>query len=137
MKRFYVQALAGVDTEIWLDSGFAAFEPGLTKDGQPRRPDVLLAPVGDWPAVAELWPKVMVLEGAATPPDELAEEYKSHVWRGFTVLTRREARLAAPDWDDYADEAKAVAGAVYRHLLAEVFRETREWCGHTFSVLGR
>ena len=137
MKRFYVQALAGADTEIWLDSGFAAFAPGLTRDGMPRRPDVLLVPAEDWRPVAELWPKVVVVQGTATPPEDLAEEYKPHTWRGFTVLTRLEARLGTPAWDEYADEAKAVTGAVYRHLFEDVLRETREWCGHTFSVLGR
>jgi hypothetical protein len=116
MKRFYIQAPAGADMEKWLDSGFAAFAAGAGEDVRP---------------------KVVVIYGEAALPDDLAEDYRGHTWRGFTILTRLEVRLAAPDWGDYADEAKAVAGAVYRHLLAEVFRETREWCGHTFSVLGR
>jgi hypothetical protein len=129
--------LAGTTGEVWLESGFAAFAAGAGEDGRPVRPDVLLMPAGEWPAAGELWPKVAVAAGAAELPDGLAGDFRGCRWRGFTVFTRLEAPLAEPAWDAYRDDAKAVAGAVYAHLLADVFRETREWCGHTFSVLGR
>lgn len=137
MKRFSVMCLAGAAGEVWLESGFAAFAAGADEDGRPRRPDVLLTTAEDWPAVGEQWPKVAVTAGATEVPDELAGDFRGLCWRGFTVFTRLEAPLAEPDWYAYRDDAKAVAGAVYGHLLADVFRDTREWCGHTFSVLGR
>ncbi|MDT8902849.1 hypothetical protein [Anaeroselena agilis] len=138
MKRFSVMCLAGPDAgAAWLESGFAAFVAGADEDGRPRRPDVLLVAPGAWTTVGEVWPKVAMAAGAAELSAELAGDYRCLRWRGFTVVTRLEAPLAEPDWDAYRDDAKAVAGAVYGHLLAEVFRETREWCGHTFSVLGR
>ena len=137
LKRFSVLDLTGSAAEVWLESGFAAFAAGEDGDGRPERPDVLLMPAGAWPKVAELWPKTVVTAGEAALPDGLAGDYRARRWRDYTVATRLEAPLAEPDWDAYGDGAKAVAGAVYGHLLAEVFRETREWCGHTFSVLGR
>jgi len=137
LKRFSVLDLAGAAGEVWLESGFAAFAAGADGDGRPKRPDVLLMSPGDWAAVAELWPKAAVAAGAAVLPDGLAGDFRAVGWRGLTVVTRLEASLTEPDWDAYGDDAKAVAGAVYGHLLADVFRETREWCGHTFSVLGR
>lgn len=137
MKRFSVLRLAGDAGEVWLESGFAAFAAGAGEDGRPKRPDVLLTAAGDFMAVEELWPKVVVTAGAAALPGGLDGDYRGICWRGFTVFTRLEAPLAEPAWDAYRDDAKAVAGAVYGHLLADVFRDTREWCGHTFSVLGR
>lgn len=136
MKRFTVCAV-GTDCEAWLESGFAAFAAGKDADGRPLRPDVLLLAAGEWGLVGELWPRVAVVAGAAGPPAELGEDYRAFAWSGGIVLTRLEAPLAAPDPDAYGDAARAVAGAIYAHLLADVFRDTREWCGHTFSVLGR
>lgn len=122
----------------WTESGFAAFVPGTDGERRPLRPDVLLLAAGEgWRLVGELWPKVVVVAGDAMPPAELGEDYKAFAWPGCTVLTRLDAPLAAPDRAAYGDDARAVAGAVYSHLLADVFRETRDWCGHTFSVLGR
>lgn len=126
----------GGDIEVWLDCGFAVFVAGPGEDGRARRPDVLLL-ADDWAAAEELWPKVMVAAAETAVPSSLAEDYRAHNWPGYTVLTRLEAPLSRPDADACADRAKALAGAVYRHLLADAFRETREWCGHTFSVLGR
>jgi hypothetical protein len=137
LKRFSVLDLTGNAGAAWLESGYAAFAAGTDGDGRPMRPDVLVAAAGDWAAVERLWPKVAVAQGAGELPAELAGDYRRCRWRSFIVLTRLEAPLAEPAWDAYGDDARAVAGAVYGHLLAEVFRDTREWCGHTFSVLGR
>lgn len=54
----------------------------------------------------------------------------------FTVAITGGGGAIAP-WLDtgFVDFAPVVADAVYRHLLADVFRETAEWCGHTFSVV--
>ncbi len=136
MRRFTVCGRTE-NSNAWLESGFAAFAAGKDADGRPLRPDVLLVAAGEWGLVGELWPRVAVVAGAAGPPAELGEDYKAFAWPGGTVLTRLEAPLAAPDREAYGDAARAVACAIYAHLLADVFRDTREWCGHTFSVLGR
>ena len=122
----------------WLESGFAAFAAGVDGDGRPLRPDVLLLAAGEgWRPADELWPKVIVAAGTMTMPAALSEDYRAVAWLGRIVLTRLDAPLDPPDSAAYGDAARAVAGAIYGHLLADVFRDTRDWCGHTFSVLGR
>jgi hypothetical protein len=149
MKRFSVSVIGGGgDIAPWLDTGFVEFAPGDDETGRPLRPDTLyLAPdeKGWAEAASVLWPKVIVL-AAPVPvlPAELSEAYRLYSWRAdsfaFAIASRLEAQLAEPFWPAYGPltqpvAVKAVADVVYRHLLVDVFRETAEWCGHTFSVV--
>jgi hypothetical protein len=153
MKRFTIAVSdGGGETGPWLDTGFVEFIPGREDDGRARRPDVLIiSPAqAEWEKiVAESWPKVLFL-GAEAPPvltAELAEAFNLHRWHphglNLAVATRLEASLDEPQWAAYLQDdpltgpvaAKAAADTVYRHLLADIFRDTAEWCGHTFSVV--
>ncbi|MDR3562540.1 MAG: hypothetical protein P4N59_14050 [Negativicutes bacterium] len=156
MRRFsiYTPRGAAADTESWLDTGFREMAAGQTGDDA-ERPDVIIANLGRDDAglcreVNALLPKVVVLlsEIAAGLPEQLEEQFRVHCWQkagGFYVVgTSLEPALAEPEWGAYcsggeidAPQAlKAVSDQIYRHLLADVFRETAEWCGHTFSVVG-
>jgi len=148
MRRFEIYGSGATAAEIgvWLDTGFREFQAGQTGDAA-ARPDVIFAPLGpDDGALGRdigLWlPKVIVLisRTAAESPQGL-EDYRRHRWQqggvNYLVATVLEPELREPEWAAYGgeDSLKAVSDQVYRHLLEDVFRETREWCGHTFSVV--
>jgi len=143
----------------WFDAGFSVTGAGEKAGGEsPLRPDVVFWPEGENPG-EEFWRKadslcpaliVVLFAGrpAPKPPAGLEDVYRWQVIPGkgvnFGVASRLEGEFGPPDWDAYQsgdtltvyDQIKALAGSAYRLLLEELFRETREWCGHTFSVLG-
>jgi hypothetical protein len=148
MRRFEINGSGATAAEIgvWLDTGFREFQAGQAGDAA-ARPDVIFATAGPDDAalgreIGQRLPKVVVLSGrtAAELPQGL-EDYRRHRWQQggvhYLVATALEPELREPEWAAYGgeDSLKAVSDQVYRHLLDEVFRETREWCGHTFSVV--
>ncbi len=163
MKRFLVYIPAAPclkDYSMpWQDSGFSVVEAGEKAGGElPPRPDVMFWPEGEqekgdfWREAESLCPALLVIlfTGRRTPklPDGLMDIYKWQILKGeevsFLVASRLEGEFCPPDWEAYrsgdkltaSEQLKAVAGAAYRLLLEDLFRETREWCGHTFSVVG-
>lgn len=163
MKRFLVYIPAGSHPQEyvlpWFDAGFSVIGAGEKAAGEAAfRPDVVFWPESEgssekvWQIAGTLCPALVVvlLTGRTVPemPADLGDVYNRQVLGGkgvnFWVASRLEGQLDPPDWDAYRsgdaltvyDQIKALAGSVYRLLLEELFRETREWCGHTFSVLG-
>jgi len=155
MRRFGVCGIGAKaeDIGVWLDTGFCEFRASPSVDVG-ERPDVIFGPVGpDHPEldreIGLLFPKVVVLisQTPATLPQGLDEDYRRQCWQQagvqFHVATSLEPQLTEPEWAAYggagdpsaAQALKAVSDQIYRHLLDDVFRDTREWCGHTFSVV--
>ncbi|MDR3588318.1 MAG: hypothetical protein P4N41_01500 [Negativicutes bacterium] len=149
MRRFgvYGSGATAAELGVWLDTGFVEFQAGQAEEAA-ERPDVIFGRTGpDNSALSReiglLLPKVIVLisPSPAEPPPDLGEEYRRHRWRqaglDYLVATYLEPPLNEPEWAAYggADSLKAVSDQIYRHLLADVLRETQEWCGHTFSVV--
>jgi len=143
----------------WLDTGFLAFKAGENTVGDlPQQPDVMFwrqageGGEGFWQEAESLYPALIIVlcdgKNAPAPPAGLASLYRWQTLPGedtsFLVASRLESEFWAPDWEAYRrgnvltphDQLKAVADAAYRLLLQELFRETLEWCGHTFSVVG-
>lgn len=129
--------------------------PWLTveTDAEQARPDVVYwqqgaAGAAGWHKVRQLLPKVVVVMGEASLPPDLAHVYDSCFLygegRSFMVGRKIEGTLLTPEWAAYRtdgllslpQQVKAVADAVYRLLLDNVFQETAEWCGHMSSVVG-
>jgi hypothetical protein len=148
MKRFTVYPIAVMDMEaVWLDTGFSLY---AAERGSLERPDVVLfGPAIQYSTLLETiqtyLPKVVVAVDYAKLEltDQLKEMYQLHLWRTegacYSIMTSIEADPELPDWPSYGENIinrhKGVSDSIYRHLLHEVFRETREWCGHTFSVV--
>lgn len=148
MKRFSVYPIGMPDMpNTWLDTGFSLYP---AEQDASERPDVLL--IGKETTCSKLlesiqvhMPKVVI--GAGYESLELTaalkEIYQLHTWKTegmcYCIATSIEAELESPQWHLYSEEGdarhKGVSDNIYRHLLYEVFRETREWCGHTFSVV--
>lgn len=154
MRRFQVYC-PGWTPEliaVWEDAGFLC-QAEMPAEGE-ETPDVIFLPPGQtvipWRLADTHRPKLFLLADAVKTslPAELADRYDLQYIQGetlcFSVATRLEGRLEPPAWDIYrtedglsgADQIKAVAAAIYYYLLYDIMRETFEWCGHTFSVLG-
>ncbi len=159
MKRFIVFApdCTGQDLEAWEDTGFKIIE-AISRLEQGQELDVLFRRWKEdsinqhWQTVKDLLPKLFVLAGnhEVVVPDYLSEIYERQLISGegicFTIGSRLQGKVAAPDWEAYRnrgkdrlsqpEQIKAMADSIYRFLLQDVFREMAEWCGHTFSVVG-
>lgn len=148
MKRFTVYPIGMPQIqEVWLDTGFSLYP---AEQGLPERPDVILsgtAITNDelMENIQNYMPKVIIGAGyeSLELTEPLKEIYQLHVWKAegmnYLIATRIEAQLEVPQWHLYGEKAeerhKGASDSIYRHLLYEVFRETQEWCGHTFSVV--
>lgn len=156
MRRFTVYApnCTEDDRNAWEDVSFQLVEMETGWDPE-KRPDVVFWRwSGDFEAkqkqVESILPKlyVIVSSNELPAPDTLSAIYERQVIRGegiyFTIGSKLEGKVSAPDWEACrsggqpaeTEQIKAVAGAVYRYLLEDVFRETAEWCGHMSSVVG-
>ncbi|MDD4587622.1 MAG: hypothetical protein PHC60_04410 [Heliobacteriaceae bacterium] len=152
MRRFVLytpEQVPAADRQAWLDAGFVAA-------GVKEKVDVVYWPEcpdqGEFAAVlAGLFPRIYVVAGSRAPslPAGLAADYVQQVFTGeglcFYLGRWIDPVVAVPVWDGYRDEAKvlprpvqvkAVADVVWRALLADVFQETADWCGHMSSVVG-
>lgn len=159
MRRFVVVAPGspGPDLAAWEDVGFkvetsAAHAPGERQDvvffGVCPREDIS----SKWQTIGQLHPKLFVMAGnceqTINMPGRLPEVYDAQVISGedvcFTIGSSIQGKVTVPDWEACRSDGqlsreaqiKAIAGAVYRYLLEDVFRETMEWCGHMSSVVG-
>jgi hypothetical protein len=156
MRRFALWAptAAPVEVAVWLDTGFAEYKPDQTGDEAGLRPDVMFwrPEAGGERCCREalrLLPKAVVIagDGPAVWPESLSEFFTPYYWRrddGYYVVgSSLEQQLTEPVWEAYGEglqldaglRLKAVSDRIYRYLLADLFSETREWCGHTFSVV--
>ena len=154
MRRFQVYCPCWTPEliAVWEDAGFLC-QAELPAEGE-ETPDVIFRPPGQpaipWRLADTHRPKLFLLAGGARTslPAELADRYDLQYIQGetlcFSVATRLEGCLESPEWEIYrkegllsdTDQIKAVAVASYYYLLYDIMRETFEWCGHTFSVLG-
>jgi hypothetical protein len=155
MKQFSLLAVGSTLLTGWLESGFLEWVKPTGDRGATEYPEVIVAEVdlvkNNWEELLQkMFPPVVVVvhpEGRS-PCCQLPPEYTTYWWpkgnMAFLIGSRLEDLLIQPDWQSYEKAGhldncqchKAVSDVIYRHLLQEVFRETREWCGHTFSVLG-
>jgi hypothetical protein len=155
MRRFKICGIGATaeDIGVWLDPGFCEFQASQTVEAG-ERPDVIFGPLG--PDNTELvrqiglqQPKVVVLLSPvpACLPQGPTEDYRKYGWQqagvDYLIATCLAPQLTEPEWTAYgregglnpAEALKAVSDQIYRHLLADVFQETQDWCGHTFSVV--
>jgi hypothetical protein len=156
MRRFtvYSEACLAEWKAIWEEAGFVFLDAAPAVDEQP--PDLLLhlSPVANphlfWQQARSMRPKLILIADNAwyEIPDDAKDMFDRQEISGeavcFTVASRLEGLISVPVWEMYRQDGflsqpaqmSALAGAVYRFLLTDVMRETFEWCGHTFSVLG-
>jgi len=161
VRQFTVCApgCAGADLAAWENEDFKITgpEPGSSPE---RETDVVYwyenghenDGGAKWETVRHLLPKLFVIAAQkeiTAVPGDLSAIYERQVIPGvnmyFTVGSKLPEKVTAPDWKacrqgvplSRADQIKVLAGAIYRYLLQDVFRETAEWCGHMSSVVGQ
>lgn len=105
-----------------------------------------------WEVVRRLRPKLFVIaaqQKITAVPGDLSAIYERQAIPGekicFTIGSKLPEKVTAPDWQvvrqgvplSRTEQVQVLAGAIYRYLLQDVFRETAEWCGHMSSVVGQ
>ena len=156
MPRFYVYSPVWSQDYrcIWEESGFIPVSD-LSQCGE-QPPDVMVLDAAS-AQLPELWQSARAVRAKTViiadtvyhdVPAEVGDIYTQQHYQGdtvfFTLATRLEGLVPEPVWDMYrtggelseALQHKIIADTLYRYLLKDVLRETFEWCGHTFSVLG-
>lgn len=156
MKRFsiYCSNWNEPALRLWQECGFSPVSTLPLAGDEP--PDVWLAaglpddPESFWQTTRAVRSRTVLIIDAAfcDIPLSVRDLYEQQRFAGdtlhFTLATRLEGKMADPLWDmhrtagplDEPAQQKIMADALYRYLLKDVLRETFEWCGHTFSVLG-
>lgn len=156
MRHFYVYSPVWSQeyNSIWTDCGFIPVSDLAMCKEQP--PDVIVsygmpaAPADFWQTAKAARSKIVMVAAASFHclPEEARDMYEEQRIEGeglcFMLATRLEGEIPCPVWDMYRVNSqlsepiqhKVMADTLYRYLLNDVLRETFEWCGHTFSVLG-
>lgn len=156
MRHFYVYSPVWKQEYrlLWSDCGFTPVSDLAMCEDQP--PDVIVAygapgdPATFWQTAKAARSKIVLVPDLSfhrlpeTARDMYEEQHIAGEGLCFSLATRLEGELPLPVWDMYRvngklgemTQHKVMADTLYRYLLNDILRETFEWCGHTFSVLG-